>query len=111
MQINPGILNKRISFLQEPSEDDTDKDGFPCGEQQQVYTCWAYVKNTSGKKIEDAGAEFAQAKKRFLIRWTDKVNEDLLILYRGNVYRILYINPYNDGKEYMEIYTERKWMP
>ncbi|MDO5346552.1 MAG: phage head closure protein [Lachnospiraceae bacterium] len=107
MYINPGQLDKRIEIVQLVSKG-TNSNGFPIQPDRRVIRrCFAKVSNTSGSEIVKANSEFAEAKKRFLIRYTDaEINTDMVICYRGKDYDIKYINSYDDDKEYIEIWTE-----
>ena len=56
-----------------------------------------------------AGTEFADAKKRFLVRWTPtEINTSMYLLYMGELHNIQYVNRYRDNKDYMEIWTDWK---
>lgn len=107
MYVNPGELNKKIQIVKITSAD-TNKNGFPLSSTEKIIrNCFAKVSNTSGSEIIKANSEFAEAKKRFLIRYTDmEINTDMIVRYNGKDYDIRYINPYGDGKEYMEIWTD-----
>lgn len=109
MNVNPGELKKKIQIIQQIEE--PDEDGFPKLSEKVVRTCRAKYSNTSGSEIIKAGTEFASAKARFLVRYSDKeFNEDMFVRYKGKDYNIEYINPYGDSKEYMEIWTSLKEM-
>lgn len=107
MYVNPGELNKQIQIIQMLSSG-TNKNGFPLPSAEKVVRrCWAKVSNSSGTEIVKVNSEFAEAKKRFLIRYTDiEINTDMIIRYNGKDHDIKYINPYGDSKEYMEIWTD-----
>jgi SPP1 family predicted phage head-tail adaptor len=106
MYVNPGELNKKIQIIQ-MEYTGKNKNGFPHPpEERMVHQCFAKVSNTSGTEIVKANSEFSEAKKRFLIRYTPKINTDMVIRYNGKDHDIKYINPYGDGREYMEIWAE-----
>lgn len=106
MNINPGELNKRIHIILEESNG-RDEDGFPLNEEKVIRSCYAKVSYTSGKEMIQAGSEFSQAKKRFLVRYTPKkITTAMFVRYAGKDHDIVYVNPYGDSKEYLEIYTE-----
>lgn len=107
MYVNPGELDKQIQIIQMVSEG-TDKDGFPLPlEEKVIRKCWAKVSNTSGTEIIKVNSEFSEAKKRFLIRYTEtEINTDMFVRYNGKDHDIKYVNPYGDSKEYMEIWTD-----
>lgn len=106
MYVNPGELKKRIEIIQTVSVGQ-DSDGFPApSEKKVVRKCFAKVTNTSGGEIARANSEFSEAKKRFMIRYSDaEINTDMTVRYKGKEYEIKYVNPYGEGKEYLEIWT------
>ena len=107
MYVNPGKLDKRISIVSINVSDETDDNGFPIKEKKTVRTCFAQLSNTSGTEIQKANSEFSEAKQRFLVRYTNTViNTDMIVRYNSKEYNIVYVNPYGDSKEYMEIWTE-----
>lgn len=107
MYVNPGELDKKIQIIQKVSGG-TNSNGFPTPPKEEVIrTCFAKVSNTSGSEIIKANSEFAEAKKRFLVRYSSKViHTDMVVRYQGKDHDIKYINPYGDNKEYLEIWTE-----
>lgn len=106
MNINPGELNKRIQIILEENSG-CDEDGFPLNEEKVIRSCYAKVSYTSGKEMIQAGSEFSQAKKRFLVRYMPKeITTAMFVRYAGKDHNIVYVNPYGDSKEYLEIYTE-----
>ena len=107
MYVNPGELNKKIQIINMVSPG-VNSNGFPLPvEEKVILACWAKVTSTSGTEIVKANSEFAQAKKRFLIRFTEtEINTDMVIRYREKDYNIRYINTYGDSKEYIEIWTD-----
>ena len=109
MNINPGKLNKKIRIVRFIGNEDPD--GFDTCAEEVVRTCYAGVSNTSGTEIIRANAEFAEAKKRFLIRASGtEINTNMYVRYRGGLYNITYINNYSDDNEYLEIWTNIKEM-
>lgn len=109
MHVNPGELNRQIQIIRMVPAG-TNSNGFPLPPKEEVVReCWAKVANTSGSEIIKAHSEFSEAKKRFLIRYTDtEINTDMVIRYSGKDHDIQYVNPYGDSKEYMEIWTDLK---
>lgn len=112
MRVNPGELDKRIRIIQRKAEGQ-DSAGFDVEEVETVIReCWAKVTNTSGKELMEGGKEFSEAKKRFLVRYTQvPISTDMILQYRGHEYDIQYINTYNDDKDYLEIWTEGRASP
>lgn len=107
MYVNPGELNKQIQIIQMVSAG-TNSNGFPLPPTEKIIRkCWAKVSNTSGSEIIKANSEFSEAKKRFLVRYTEtEINTDMVVRYNGKDHDIKYVNPYGDSKEYMEIWTD-----
>jgi len=108
MNVNPGELSKRIKIVSVVSG--VDSDGFPIASETIIHECWAKAGNTSGTELIKAGAEFVEAKTRFLIRYTSKtINEDMQVIFNGDYYNIRYVNNYEYSNEYIEIFgTLRK---
>ena len=106
MNINPGELNKRIQIILDENTEQ-DEDGFPESKEKVIRSCYAKVSYTSGKEMIQAGSEFSRAKKRFLVRCTpQEVTTAMFVRYAGKDHDIVYVNPYGDSREYLEIYTE-----
>lgn len=106
MYVNPGELKKRIKIIHLIANG-TNKNGFQIKKEKIIHSCYAKVSNTSGTEIVKANSEFSEAKKRFLIRHTNKdINTDMIVRYNGKDHNIRYINPYGDSKEYLEIWTD-----
>lgn len=107
MHIDAGKLTKRIQFLMPLSERDTD--GYPiAAEEKVVRETWAQYSQTSGTELIRAGAEFGEAKVRFLTRYyPDILDRRLLICYQGRKYSIVYVNTYGDEGKYTEYWCER----
>jgi len=107
MTINPGDLNKRISFIENISTQDSD--GYDIATQNVFYSCWAKFSRTSGTEVVKESADFSEVKSRFLIRYTNrKINRKMAIRYDGDEYEIQYINDYGDNHEYIEIMCMKK---
>lgn len=108
MYVNPGDLNKKILIIR-TSKPTYDEEGHKVTREEVIRDCWAKVTNTSGSELIKAGTELAEAKKRFLIRYTDaEINAAMVVRYNGKDHDILYVNPYGDSKEYLEIWTALK---
>lgn len=104
MNVNPGELRQRITFV--TVINGTDDDGFPVKEETEKYSCQAKVTNTSGTEQIKSGTDLVEVKTRFLIRYTDKINEDMEIKFNSNYYDIKYINDYEFKHEYKEVWAE-----
>lgn len=109
MYVDPGDLNKQIQIIRK-SDGTYDDEGHLTPGETVVRTCWAKVTNTSGTEMIRASAEMSDAKKRFLVRWTPtEITTAMVVRYNGHDHNILYASPYQDNKEYMEIWTDCKW--
>ena len=107
MYINPGDLDKQIQIIQKSDGETYDDEGHIVENETVIRTCWAKVSNTSGTELLRAGTELADAKKRFLVRYTDTpITAAMVVRYKSLDHNILYINPYGDQKEYLEIWTD-----
>lgn len=107
MHIDAGKLTKRVQFLKPLSE--RDADGYPIASDKKVVReTWAQYSQTSGTELIRAGAEFGEAKVRFLTRYyPDILDRRLLIRYQGRKYSIVYVNTYGDEGKYTEYWCER----
>ena len=107
MYVNPGELRHRIQIIS-IAESGRNANGFPTGKTETVVrTCWAKVTYTSGQEIVKANSEFAEARQRFLVRYSaTEITTDMYVRYHGKDYGIVYVNPYGDTHEYMEIWTK-----
>lgn len=107
MHVDAGKLSKRIQFLRQPAA--RDKDGYPSSAAPVlVRETWAQYSRTSGTELIRAGAEFGEAKVRFLTRYyPDILDRRLLIRYQGRKYSIVYVNTYGDEEKYTEYWCEQ----
>ena len=102
MYVDPGDLNKKIQIIQKSDGETYDDEGHLVENEVVIRTCWAKVSNTSGTELLKAGTELSQAKKRFLVRYTDtEITAAMVVRYKEIDHDILYVNPYGDSKEYL----------
>lgn len=108
MYVNAGELDKRIAIYRKPEK--TAGGYVPEGAKPKlVRRCSAKFSTTSGTELVKANADFGEARVRFLIRYTrTEIDRKMFVRYRGNDYEILYINPYGDSGEYLELMC--KWL-
>ena len=104
MNGNPGELRHRIEFVTRISG--TNENGFPVEEETSEFSCYAKVHNTSGTEQIKSGTDLVETKTRFLIRYTDEINEDMFIKFNGDYYDIKYINDYEFKHEYKEVWAQ-----
>lgn len=107
MRVDAGKLSKRIQFLRQLAA--RDKDGYPSlAAPVLVREVWAQYSQTSGTELVRAGAEFGEAKVRFLTRYYPDIQDRRLrIRYNSRDYDILYVNTYGDDGRYTEYWCER----
>lgn len=105
--VNAGELKERIRIVERSGE--RNSSGYEVHRDDPAYwkgvhTCWARFSQPSGTETVRAGADFAEEKGRFLIRWTAKpIHRKMFILFRDREWEIEYINDYG-GRKYMEIW-------
>ena len=107
IHVNAGELRERIRIVERSGE--RNSSGYEVQRDDPAYwkgvhTCWARFSQPSGTETIRAGADFAEEKGRFLIRWTAKpIHRKMFILFRDREWEIEYINDYG-GRKYMEIW-------
>lgn len=105
MNVNPGELNKKIQIV--GSEKIEDEYGCESEKEVIIRTCFAKFTRVSGTEKVKSGADMEEVKVRFLVRYsTVEITRKMRVLYSGDYYEIKYINPYEDSKEYIEIWGE-----
>lgn len=108
MYVNAGELDKRISIYRKP---ELAADGYLPDEAKPplVHSCWAKFSQPSGRELVKANADVGESKARFLIRRPRKeIDRKMFVRYKGLDYEIVYINPYGDSGEWMEIWCKRE---
>lgn len=104
MIVNPGELDKRIQIVKAA---EPDADGYTNDNYELVHKCRAKFTRMSGTETFRSGADFANNKVRFLIRYTkNKITNNMLIIYRDDLYEISYVNNYGDKNTYIEIIAQ-----
>lgn len=95
-------LNIRIAFKDKVKT--TDSGGGSTETYSNIYSCWAKIRDATSWEYERAKDDGVKIKKIFIIRFTDKVNENLLVEYENDLYDITYIDAiYNNRKKYLVI--------
>ena len=108
MKVNPGELNKKIQIVRF-SDNQLDQDGFPLRNEQVIRECYAKVTRISGTEKIKANADIGEIVCRFLVRTSDtKIERDMAVRYKGELYDIQYPNDYGDRGEYTEILTVKR---
>ena len=84
--MNPGDFDQRITIQNVTESVDT------FGQRVQAFSTlanvWAKVEEKSGSEGETSDQIIATRKVQFLIRWRNDINEQMRILYRGQIYEI-----------------------
>lgn len=94
--MNPGLLNKRITFQEYVSG--TDSDGFPIEQWQDVKAVWAMIKTLQGREYYAAAAVQAENTTRFVIRYTKGIDNKMRIKYGERIFDIV-APPINDDEK------------
>lgn len=104
--MNPGQLNKRISF-QKKAENTTDDEGFSIPESEipyvDVVSVWAMAKTVSGREYHQAAATQNERATRWIIRYRKGLSEDMRILYDNRVFEIEAILPDDEARETLTV--------
>ena len=107
MYVDPGELNKKIQIVSLSDGETYDDEGHPVQDEVVVRECWAKFSSTSGNELIRSGTELSEAKCRFLVRYTStEITADMVVRYAGDDYNILYVNPFADNRDYLEIWTK-----
>lgn len=100
--INAGEYNRKIQIVKITKTKDSS--GFPVDSQEVILTTWAKVKTTRGFTLIAQGSDFEKAYTNFTIRYpVTEINRDMLILFRGKIYEIQYLNNINEASVELEI--------
>lgn len=84
--MDPGKLNKRMTFLLPPGG--TDADGFPQTEWTPGKDVWAKVETENGRGFFGANAEMHANKAVFTCRYFKGLQRDWRIAYDGRQFQI-----------------------
>ena len=102
MNIDASHLNKRLQIVRVAVT--RDPDGHQSRTETVVRSPWGQFSQISGTELLKNGADLAEVKGRFLIRWTaTKISRKDLVRYNGQDWEIEYVNPYGDSREYVEL--------
>ena len=102
--MNPGDFDQRITIQNVTESVDT------FGQRVQTFSTlanvWAKVEEKSGSEGETSDQIIATRKVQFLIRWRNDINEQMRILYRGQIYEIESIINADARRHTMRIHTK-----
>jgi head-tail adaptor len=105
MDIDAGELNKRIRFVELIS--------YPCAsgyrvpDRCTVYECAARWRQESSSEVAQRDGDFGVTQGTFVIRYKAGLSRKLLIEYAGNDWEILYIDGYDDSKQWLKVHVRR----
>lgn len=107
MFVDAGSLNKRISILKKVTT--RDQDGVAHEKMEEVRSCAASFKRTSGKELIRAGADFSEEKVCFTVRHSYSVELDrkMVVRYGGKEYEIEYVDDIDDRHQYDVLWCKR----
>lgn len=102
-----GELKKRITFM--VKSEGHAAEGYP---EEQNYaegpSCWAGVKLTRAKEVFAGNTEREIGTALIIIRYRKDINDDMVILYKGEIFDIESIVDVNEGHYKMEILAKKK---
>jgi len=88
--MNPGKLNRRITFQKQVEEQD--ENGFPIQNGwTNVKTVWAMVKTLQGRDFYQAATTNHENTSRFVIRYTKGISPDMRIKFKSRLFTIVSI--------------------
>jgi SPP1 family predicted phage head-tail adaptor len=87
--MNPGELNRRISFQAKVSG--YDADGYPVVGDQIVKTLWADVVPLTSREFFQSQQTNTEITTRFIVRYRKDLNTKMTILYDSKKYEIVSI--------------------
>ena len=99
--MNPGELNKRITFQRLTTT--TNENGFEVEEWEDFKTVWAAVTNLHGREYFEAAAVQRENTVKFTIRYLKDIDTSMRILFQGKQYNITSIDNIKYKNVYMEI--------
>lgn len=90
--VNPGEIQYEIHIIR-PERRISDNGHYENSEQS--FTLRAGVRSVSSKDLVQYGADQSQETLQFIVRWYNRkrINDDMLVEWRGRRYAIFYIDP------------------
>ncbi|WP_256720316.1 phage head closure protein [Paenibacillus odorifer] len=86
-----GKLNKRVSILRPPNEDETDDYGQPLDDWPEVCKAWAGIQPLRGQDRATAAQVTSEVTTRIRIRYRQGVDRTMIVKYKDLEFEILYI--------------------
>lgn len=104
------LKDKKISILAHKvvGRDDYNQPIMGWGPIDGGENLWAYVRHLSGREIHTAAQVQAEETVLFEVNWRDDVQPTNRILFRGQEYDIVRIDPFEFDKSDLRIYTKRR---
>lgn len=96
-RIGSGEFRNRITFQEFVSG--TDDSGFPVESWQDIKSAWAMIKTLQGREYFSAAAVQAENTTRFVIRYTQGIDNKMRIKYGDRLFEIV-APPINDDEKY-----------
>ncbi|MCM3599006.1 phage head closure protein [Metabacillus idriensis] len=87
-RLSSGQFRHRITFQNPPNPDDTNENGFPVGNWENVISVWAMNKTVSGREYFQAAATQNDRTSRWIIRFHPGLSEDMRIVFEGKYFEI-----------------------
>lgn len=104
--MNPGKLNQKIKIYEPDSS--YDDYGESVATKMLVHSCWASVKNKSGREQFAAATPYAKTVTSFLIRYTrTAIDTTMTVDFKGEEYNVVLVDNYNFSNKYIEITAEK----
>ena len=101
-QINAGKYKHKIQICRTVIE--TDENGFQTKVLTVVLSPYADIKTTKGFTIIKNNSDFEKALTNFTIRYPQtEITREMVVLFRGKTYEILYLNNVNEARVELEI--------
>jgi len=104
------LKDKKISLLEhrEIGRNELNQPIYGWGPKDGGENIWAYVRQLSGREIHSARMVQVEEEVLFEINWRDDVNMTDRVLFRGEEYDIVRIDPFEFNKTDIRIYAKRR---
>ncbi|MBW4083527.1 phage head closure protein [Paenibacillus sp. S150] len=107
--VEAGKLNKRVSILRPPGEDEADSWGQPLDDWPEVCKVWAGIHPLSGRERIAAAQVDADVTTRIPIRYRPGIDRTMVVKYKNQEFEILYtIHPEYNRRELQLMCKERQ---
>lgn len=96
-----GELRHRITFQKLMTT--TNENGFDLEDWVDIKTVWSAARNLNGKEFFEAAMGQAEKTVKFIIRFTDGIDETMRILFKQRIYNITFIDNIKYRNNFIEI--------